>query len=61
MINVTECPSSYGKDCKGLCSKRHCYGNSECDHVTGKCVNGCDRGYESLDCTKRTYCVGHLK
>ncbi|XP_041374113.1 multiple epidermal growth factor-like domains protein 10 [Gigantopelta aegis] len=44
---------------KGMCKlyiwfavcKRKCFGTSSCDHVTGKCDDGCDRGYQSEDCT----------
>ena len=50
-LTITECSEyNYGKGCTKLCSDRNCLGGSSCDHVTGKCDQGCDRGYQSEDC-----------
>ena len=51
-LTITECSESrYGQGCSKLCNKRKCIGERSCDHVTGKCLQGCDRGYQSEDCT----------
>ncbi|XP_041374098.1 receptor-type tyrosine-protein phosphatase mu-like [Gigantopelta aegis] len=47
-----KCPNDrYGQICNSTCNDRHCRENSGCNHVTGRCVGGCDRGYHSVDCT----------
>lgn len=41
----------YGQNCNmtcGWCVK----GKEECHVVTGKCVNGCQKGYEGTTCAK---------
>ncbi len=44
---------SYGTNCEKLCSDRHCKGdNSSCDHVTGRCVGGCEAGWDGTDCSE---------
>ncbi|XP_041379657.1 multiple epidermal growth factor-like domains protein 10 [Gigantopelta aegis] len=54
-MTVQKCPNGrYGKGCKTSCANRHCLGNSPCDHLTGECVVGCDRGYETPDCSTKS-------
>ncbi|XP_046345015.2 uncharacterized protein LOC124125703 isoform X4 [Haliotis rufescens] len=44
----------YGRNCNGRCPDRHCKGdNSSCAHVTGKCVEGCEAGWNGTDCTQK--------
>ncbi|XP_062573676.1 multiple epidermal growth factor-like domains protein 10 [Saccostrea cucullata] len=42
---------SYGQECNFRCSE-HCKGGRSCDHVTGKCVEGCVSGWTGLMCNK---------
>ncbi|XP_041346934.1 multiple epidermal growth factor-like domains protein 11, partial [Gigantopelta aegis] len=51
---MEKCPNrQYGQDCGKSCADRKCLDSSvTCYHVTGECVDGCKRGYQSVDCTK---------
>ncbi|XP_041349416.1 multiple epidermal growth factor-like domains protein 10 [Gigantopelta aegis] len=51
---MQECPDGqYGKACGKSCADRKCLdSSSSCDHVTGECDSGCQRGYQSVDCTE---------
>lgn len=40
---------SYGKDCAFVCKGRCKNG---CNHVNGKCDNGCVPGWHTVDCSK---------
>ena len=51
IICVLVCSSGkYGMNCTSDCSTRHCDGNQRCEHVNGKCEDGCQRGWEGQDC-----------
>ncbi|XP_048256535.1 uncharacterized protein LOC124125702 isoform X3 [Haliotis rufescens] len=52
-VEVDVCDDgSYGTNCTQTCSNRNCKGdNSICDHVTGKCDEGCMAGWNGTDCT----------
>ena len=46
---ITECGGhTYGVGCKQSCG--NCSGNVHCDHVTGRCPNGCDAGMFGDNC-----------
>lgn len=46
-----ECDNgTFGHDCTRNCGK--CVLNEQCDHVTGVCPNGCNRGYQGIHCTE---------
>ena len=40
----------FGQDCKEKCGK--CVKGDNCHHVNGTCLNGCDPGYQGLNCTE---------
>lgn len=47
-----ECPfGHFGRACKEICNE-HCLqeNNTLCDHVGGKCLNGCEDGYIGTYC-----------
>ena len=47
----TECEGGmFGQDCTERCGK--CVGKEPCHHIYGICMNGCDPGYETINCTK---------
>ena len=47
----TDCDNgTFGKDCKQACGK--CLREEQCDHVNGTCLNGCDAGYQGLECAE---------
>ncbi|XP_062616358.1 multiple epidermal growth factor-like domains protein 10, partial [Saccostrea cucullata] len=49
-VEVYECPHGrYGSECEEFCGK--CKG--ECDHVNGRCYNGCKPGYKGLSCNAK--------
>ena len=40
-----ECsPGTYGYNCSKSCG--HCLGTSECDPIDGRCINGCEPGWQ---------------
>lgn len=48
---VTECKGlMYGKDCNISCG--HCLASEQCHHINGTCMNGCDNGYQGINCTQ---------
>ena len=47
----TECAGGvFGQDWTERCGK--CVGKEPCHHIYGICMNGCDPGYETINCTK---------
>nr|XP_022312100.1 uncharacterized protein LOC111117327 isoform X1 [Crassostrea virginica] len=51
-------PGTYGLNCAESCG--HCLGTSECDPIDGRCINGCEPGWQTTDkcdnkCTPGTY------
>lgn len=47
---IIACPEgTYGKDCSMVC-KGYC--KNGCNHVNGKCDNGCDPGWHTFDCSE---------
>lgn len=47
----------YGTDCREQC-RGHCKNNKTCDHISGKCPDGCEDGYTGKlcnNCTKHVY------
>lgn len=45
------CPEgTYGKDCSSKCEGFYC--KNGCNHVNGKCDNGCVPGWHTVDCSK---------
>ena len=49
-----ECDNgTFGHDCTRNCGK--CVLHEQCDHVTGVCPNGCDRGHRGIHCTEGIY------
>lgn len=40
----------YGKNCSAICG--NCIEFEQCNPINGTCMNGCDKGFEGLDCTK---------
>ena len=48
----------YGQDCALLCG--HCVNNEQCHHFDGRCLNGCQPGFQGDNCTqgnKQSPCV----
>ena len=42
---LVECtPGSFGYNCSKSCG--HCLGTSACDPVEGRCINGCEPGWQ---------------
>lgn len=47
----TECGDGvFGQDCNETCGK--CVRGEQCHNVNGTCLNGCDPGYQGLNCTE---------
>ena len=45
----TECVDGfYGDGCRNTCG--HCTDMTQCHHVTGTCLEGCNPGYMGNDC-----------
>ena len=40
----------FGQGCMEPCG--HCVAMKQCHHVNGSCLNGCDRGYQGIECTE---------
>ena len=52
MIGSTECESgTYGRECKSNCG--HCFNSTDCFHVNGTCLKGCDAGFLGNMCKTR--------
>ena len=50
---LTECADKkYGPFCSKNCG--FCLNTAQCHHVSGECLNGCDKGYQGLDCKTGT-------
>ncbi|XP_046374173.2 protein draper-like isoform X1 [Haliotis rufescens] len=41
---------NYGRQCSNSCIERRCAGDSQCDHVRGTCISGCEAGWIGEDC-----------
>ena len=53
LILLTECHSAtYGQDCTQSCGK--CVAKEPCHYITGACMNGCERGYQGMQCKTGT-------
>ena len=51
IYSLLECQrGTYGINCSGLCG--HCSDLSECSHIDGSCLTGCDDGYHGRLCDK---------
>lgn len=49
---ITECKKGwYGDNCTQQCTA-HCKDNTTCNHVTGLCDEGCDKGWKGYMCDK---------
>ena len=45
---LVECtPDTYGYNCSKSCG--HCLGTSACDPIDGRCINGCEPGWQPKD------------
>lgn len=45
----------YGENCNMPCG--HCVKSEQCNHINGTCMNGCDSGYEGLNCTAGEFII----
>lgn len=53
IINLTECVNGqYGDGCENVCGQ--CADFSQCHHVNGVCLSGCNPGYTGKGCTQST-------
>lgn len=51
---IAECNDGmYGDRCKNQCG--HCSNMSQCHHVNGTCLTGCQPGYTNGFCKERTF------
>ena len=47
----TECDgNTFGQDCADACGK--CVNGEQCHYINGTCLNGCDRGFQGLECNQ---------
>ena len=52
-IITTECDGGmFGNHCNKTCGK--CLNNEQCHHINGSCLNGCESGYQGINCTEGT-------
>ena len=50
----TECDNgTFGQDCLESCGS--CFGEKQCHHTNGTCLNGCNAGYQGLNCTEGNF------
>lgn len=35
----------------------HCHKSEQCHHINGKCMNGCDSGYQGSICMEGKICI----
>ena len=55
-LSISECAKGvYGEGCTSVCSNRNCYNDDICDFQTGRCVDGCQAGWEGTTCTSGDY------
>ncbi|XP_061192787.1 multiple epidermal growth factor-like domains protein 10 [Saccostrea echinata] len=48
---MSECDDGkFGLKCDQPCG--FCFGKEQCHHINGTCLNGCDRGYQGINCTQ---------
>ena len=53
---ISECGKGfYGEVCTSVCSERNCYNNEICNFQTGRCVGGCQDGWNGTTCTSGEY------
>lgn len=58
-IFVIECKEGfYGANCSKQCYG-NCRDNAACDHVTGQCKGGCEKGWTGILCEKgeKVFCA----
>lgn len=65
----TECDArTFGPNCAETCG--NCAGNEQCHHVNATCLNGCNPGFQGLNCTEGNlqsntvvcmFCIMNLK
>ena len=47
----TECDSNtFGEDCGEECGS--CVDSEQCHHINGTCLNGCERGFQGIECNQ---------
>lgn len=52
---MTEClENKYGLNCSKTCG--NCRGSSQCHHINGSCLNGCDPGFQGEKCNMGKCC-----
>ena len=50
----TECDNgTFGQNCLESCG--WCVGEKQCHHTNGTCLNGCNAGYQGLNCTEGNF------
>lgn len=50
-LSFLECSAGYyGENCSVSCG--HCLNKTACDHITGICIQGCEPGYQAVNCTQ---------
>lgn len=51
---LTECDGrKYGENCSIPCG--NCVLYEQCHPINGTCINGCDNGYQGLNCTEGNF------
>lgn len=55
MFSVECSTGFYGQQCKRKCGL--CVNQITCHHFTGACVNGCEPGYMSPNCTEGIFLI----
>ena len=49
--SLSECDGGkYGQDCGNTCGS--CINETQCHHINGTCLKGCDPGYKGDKCTE---------
>lgn len=49
LLLISECKSNtYGANCNMTCG--NCLKKEQCNHISGNCRNGCDRGFQKPKC-----------
>ena len=52
---MTECQKNkYGLNCSKTCG--NCRESSQCHHINGSCLNGCDPGFQGEKCNMGKFC-----
>lgn len=54
LLYFVECiEGRYGLNCSQVCG--HCKDKTQCHHISGLCVLGCDTGYRGNQCTQSEF------